>query len=86
MRQSSSHSSKAAAAFPACKARKSANPFPAWRKNSLRGVDKAKYFAVIEKVYGGSAMALVLQALSSGKATKEELDEVRQVLDQMEGK
>ena len=31
-------------------------------------------------------MALVLQALSSGKATKEELDEVRRILDQMEGK
>ena len=31
-------------------------------------------------------MALVLQALSSRKATKEELDEVRRMLDQMEGK
>jgi BlaI family transcriptional regulator, penicillinase repressor len=41
---------------------------------------------LIEKVYDGSAMSLVLQALSSGKATKEELDEVRRLLDQMEGK
>ena len=41
---------------------------------------------LIEKVYDGSAMSLVLQALSSGKATKEELDEIRRVLDQMEGK
>jgi len=41
---------------------------------------------LIEKVYEGSAMSLVLQALSSGKATKEELDEVRRMLDQMEGK
>jgi BlaI family penicillinase repressor len=41
---------------------------------------------LIEKVYDGSAMALVLQALSSGKATQEELDEVRKILDQMEGK
>ena len=41
---------------------------------------------LIEKVYNGSAMSLVLQALSSGKATKEELDEVRRLLDQMEGK
>ncbi len=41
---------------------------------------------LIEKVYDGSAMSLVLQALSSGKATKEELDEVRRMLDQMEGK
>jgi BlaI family transcriptional regulator, penicillinase repressor len=41
---------------------------------------------LIEKVYDGSAMSLVLQALSSGRATKEELDQVRRVLDQMEGK
>lgn len=41
---------------------------------------------LIEKVYDGSAMSLVLQALSSGKATKEELDEVRRMLDQMEEK
>jgi predicted transcriptional regulator len=41
---------------------------------------------LIEKVYDGSAMGLVLQALSSGKATKQELDEVRRILDQMEGK
>jgi BlaI family transcriptional regulator, penicillinase repressor len=41
---------------------------------------------LIEKVYNGSAMGLVLQALSSGKATKEELDEVRRILDQMEEK
>ena len=38
---------------------------------------------LIEKVYEGSAMSLVLQALSSGKATKEELDQVRRLLDQM---
>jgi BlaI family transcriptional regulator, penicillinase repressor len=41
---------------------------------------------LIEKVYDGSAMSLVLQALSSGKATKKELNEVRRLLDQMEGK
>jgi BlaI family transcriptional regulator, penicillinase repressor len=41
---------------------------------------------LIEKVYDGSAMALVLHALSSGKATKKELDDVRRILDQMEGK
>jgi predicted transcriptional regulator len=41
---------------------------------------------LVEKVYDGSTMALVLQALSSGKATKEELDEVRRVLDELEGK
>lgn len=41
---------------------------------------------LIEKVYDGSAMSLVLQALSSGKATKEELNEVRRLLDRMEDK
>ncbi len=41
---------------------------------------------LIEKVYDGSASSLVLQALSSSKATKEELAEVRRLLDQMEGK
>lgn len=41
---------------------------------------------LIEKVYNGSTMSLVLQALSSGKATKEELDEVRRILDRMEGR
>ena len=41
---------------------------------------------LIEKLYDGSASSQVLQALSSGRATKEELAEVRRVLDQMEGK
>jgi BlaI family penicillinase repressor len=41
---------------------------------------------LIEKVYDGAAMSLVLQALASTDATKEELDEVRRLLDQMEGK
>ncbi len=41
---------------------------------------------LIEKVYDGSAMSLVLQALSSGEGTKEELDEIRRMLDQMERK
>ena len=41
---------------------------------------------LIEKVYDGAAMSLVLQALASTAATKQELDEVRRMLDQMEGK
>ena len=41
---------------------------------------------LIEKVYDGSAMSLVLQALASGKASKAEIDEARKLLDQMEGK
>ena len=41
---------------------------------------------LIEKVYDGAAMSLVLQTLASTSATKEELHEVRRMLDQMEGK
>ncbi len=41
---------------------------------------------LIEKVYDGAAMSLVLQALASTQATKQELNEVRRFLDQMEGK
>jgi BlaI family transcriptional regulator, penicillinase repressor len=41
---------------------------------------------LIEKVYDGSAMSLVLQALSSRKATKKELAEIRHLLDKMEEK
>ncbi len=41
---------------------------------------------LIEKVSDGAAMSLVLQALASTAATKEELDEVRRMLDQMEAK
>ncbi len=41
---------------------------------------------LIERVYDGAAMSLVLQALATTQATKEELVEVRRLLDQMEGK
>lgn len=41
---------------------------------------------LIEKVYAGSAASLVLQALSSAKASKEELADIRRMLDQIEEK
>lgn len=41
---------------------------------------------LIEKVYDGSALSLVLQALSTGKASSEELAEVRRMVDELEGK
>lgn len=41
---------------------------------------------LIDKVYDGSAMSLVLQALAGGKASKSEIDEARKLLDDMEGK
>jgi predicted transcriptional regulator len=41
---------------------------------------------LVEKVYDGAAMSLVLQALKSARATPEELAEVRRLLDEMEGR
>jgi predicted transcriptional regulator len=41
---------------------------------------------LIEKIYDGSAMSLVLQALANGKASQEEIAEARKLLDEMEGK
>jgi predicted transcriptional regulator len=41
---------------------------------------------LIEKVYNGSAMSLVLQALAAGTASQTEIDEARKLLDEMEGK
>jgi BlaI family transcriptional regulator, penicillinase repressor len=41
---------------------------------------------LIEKVYDGLAMSLVLQALAGGKASQQEIDEARKLLDEMEGK
>ena len=40
---------------------------------------------LIDKVYNGSAMSLVLQALSAGKASKAEIKEARRLLDELEG-
>jgi predicted transcriptional regulator len=39
---------------------------------------------LIEKVYDGSAMSLVLQALAGGKASQAEIDEARRLLDELE--
>lgn len=41
---------------------------------------------LVEKVYDGAAMSLVLHALKSAKASPEELSEVRRLLDAMEDK
>ncbi|WP_442506447.1 BlaI/MecI/CopY family transcriptional regulator [Novipirellula sp. SH528] len=40
---------------------------------------------LIDKVYDGSSSALMMHALSSKKATAEELQQIRDLLDQMEG-
>lgn len=41
---------------------------------------------LIDKVYNGSSAALMLHALSSKKATPDELQEIRDLLDQLEDK
>ncbi len=41
---------------------------------------------LVEKVYDGAAMSLVLQALKSSKPSPEELAEVRRLLDELEQK
>lgn len=40
---------------------------------------------LLERVFAGSARKLVLQALSVKRATREELAEIRRLLDEMEG-
>jgi BlaI family transcriptional regulator, penicillinase repressor len=40
---------------------------------------------LLARAFGGSAAKLVLQALATGKASPEELDEIRQLLDQQKG-
>jgi BlaI family penicillinase repressor len=41
---------------------------------------------LLDRAFNGSAAKLVLQALSTRRATREELDEIRQVLDDAEGR
>jgi predicted transcriptional regulator len=41
---------------------------------------------LIDKVYDGSALSLVMQALSASKATPEELTEVRKMVEKLEGR
>jgi predicted transcriptional regulator len=41
---------------------------------------------LIEKIYDGSTMSLVLQALAGGKASQAEIDEARKLLDELEDK
>lgn len=41
---------------------------------------------LIEKAYNGSALSLVMQALSSSRATAEELAEIRKMVEELEDK
>lgn len=58
-----------------------------YRAAATRKITQRKMLGdLIEKVYDGSAHSLVMQALSSRKASQDELAEIRQMLDELEGK
>lgn len=58
-----------------------------YRAASSQTVTQRKMLGdLIDKVYDGSALCLVLQALASRKASQDELDEVRRMVDQLERK
>ena len=64
------------------------NASPHLYRSAITKQKAAKKFLseLIEKVYDGSAMGLVLQALAGGKASQKEINEARRLLDEMEGK
>lgn len=64
------------------------NASPHLYRSAITKHKAAKKFLteLIEKVYDGSAMSLVLQALAGGKASQREIDEARRLLDEMESK
>jgi BlaI family penicillinase repressor len=41
---------------------------------------------LLKRAFGGSARSLLLHALGNERATRDELDEIRKMLDEMEGK
>ncbi len=55
-------------------------------KVSRKAAGKRMLKDLVEKIYEGSAMSLVMQALTSEKPSPEEIEEVRQLLNEMEGK
>jgi predicted transcriptional regulator len=40
---------------------------------------------LLDKAFGGSSLSLVMQALATRRASREELAEIRKLLDQAEG-
>ena len=58
-----------------------------YRSSASRAVTQRKMLRdLIEKVYDGSALSLVMQALSSTRATPEELSEIRRIVEHLEGR
>ena len=58
-----------------------------WRAAMTRKRAARRFLSeLVDKVYDGSSMSLVLQALSNSKASQQEIDEARRLLDKLEGK
>ncbi len=49
-----------------------------------RKTQKSLVSKLVEKAFDGSASSLVMQALSNGKATKEDLQEIRELIEKLE--
>ena len=49
-----------------------------------RKTQKSLVSKLVEKAFDGSASSLVMQALSSGKAPKEDLQEIRELIEKLE--
>ena len=57
-----------------------------YRARILREKTQARLVSdLVDKVFGGSASRLVMQALSSKRSSAKELAEIRRILDDMEG-
>lgn len=66
------------------KRNEAASPHVYQAASSQKSTQRRMLGDLIDKVYDGSAFSLVLQALSTRKATTDELARVRQMLDELE--
>ena len=64
----------------------SARPHIYRASRTQQRTQKQMLVGLIDKAFDGSAMSLVLQALSSRPASKTELEEIRRLIDRLEGK
>lgn len=54
-------------------------------RQSAQKTQRAMVTDLLEKAFGGSPAKLVMQALSARKASREEIDEIRKLLESMQG-
>jgi BlaI family transcriptional regulator, penicillinase repressor len=64
----------------------SARPHVYRAAEARQRTQKRMLATLIDRVFDGSSMTLVLQALSSRPASKSDLDEIRRLIDRLEGK